>query len=53
MRVSDKDCSPLAIDSCDTAPTPPGFTEIVSDYFPVALHAADSASFALYTAMTK
>ena len=35
MRVSDKDCSPFAIHSCDAAPTPSGFAEIVSDDFPI------------------
>jgi hypothetical protein len=29
-RVSNPDCSPAGIHGCDTAPTPSGFTEIVS-----------------------
>jgi len=52
MRVSNEDRSPVGIHGCDTAPTPTGFAQIVSDYLPV-LHAADSASFVLYPAMTK
>src|SRR5436309_8521636 len=35
MRVSNPDRSPVRIDGCDAAPTPTGFAEIVSDYFPV------------------
>jgi hypothetical protein len=35
MCVSHEDRSPFAIHSCDTAPTPTGFAEIVSDDFPV------------------
>jgi hypothetical protein len=35
MGISNKDCSSLAIDCCDTTPTPSGFTEIVSDDLPV------------------
>jgi hypothetical protein len=37
MRVSNEYRSSFAIHSCNTAPTPPGFSEIVGDYFP-ALH---------------
>ena len=42
MRVSNEDRSPVGITRCDTAPTPTGFAEIVSDYLPV-LHAVDRA----------
>jgi len=35
MRVSNEDRSPARIHGCDTAPTPTGFAEIVSDHFPV------------------
>jgi hypothetical protein len=35
MRVSNPDRSPVGIDSCDAAPTPTGFAEIVSDQLPV------------------
>jgi hypothetical protein len=35
MRVRNKDCSPVGIYHCNTAPTPTGFAEIVSDDFPV------------------
>ena len=35
MSVRDEDCSPIGIQSCNTAPTPTGFAEIVSDDFPV------------------
>jgi hypothetical protein len=31
MRISNEDCSPVAIHSRDAAPTPTGFAEIVSD----------------------
>jgi hypothetical protein len=34
MRISNPDCSPAGIHGCDTAPTPAGFAEIVSDDFP-------------------
>jgi hypothetical protein len=33
--VSNPDCWTLAIHSCDTAPTPTAFLEIVGDYFPI------------------
>jgi hypothetical protein len=39
MRVCNEDCSPARIHGCNTAPTPPGFAEFVSDDFPV-LHTA-------------
>src|SRR5438128_510144 len=39
MCVSNEYRSSFAIHSCDTAPTPSGFAEIVSDHFPVSLHA--------------
>jgi len=39
MRISNPDCSPVRIRDCNAAPTPTGFAEIVSDYFPV-LHLA-------------
>jgi hypothetical protein len=35
MRISNPDCSPFAVQSCDTAPTPTGFAEIIRDNFPV------------------
>jgi len=35
MRISNEDCSTARIHSCDTAPTPTGFAEVVSDDFPV------------------
>src|SRR6266487_4165716 len=38
MCVSHEDRSPFAIHGCDTAPTPTGFAEHVSDDFPL-LHA--------------
>ena len=53
MCVSHEDRSPLAIHSCNTAPTPSGFAELVCNGLPVPLHALDSASFVLYTATTK
>jgi hypothetical protein len=31
MRIGNEDCSPVGIHGCDTAPTPSGFAEIVSD----------------------
>ena len=34
MRVSNPGHLPVRIHSCDTAPTPTGFAEIVSDDFP-------------------
>jgi hypothetical protein len=36
MRVNNPDRSPVAVDGCDTAPTPSGFAEIVSDDSPSA-----------------
>ncbi len=38
MGVNNEDRSPVTIHSCDAAPTPTGFAEIVSDDFPL-LHA--------------
>jgi hypothetical protein len=35
MRIYDLDCSPVTIHGCNTAPTPSGFAEIVSEEFPV------------------
>jgi hypothetical protein len=35
MRVRDKDRSPVGIHRCNAAPTPTGFADVVSDYFPV------------------
>src|SRR4029453_13430708 len=35
MRVPNPDCLPVGINRLNTAPTPTGFAEIVSDYFPV------------------
>jgi hypothetical protein len=35
VGVSNSDRSPVGINGCDTAPTPTGFTEIVSDDLPV------------------
>jgi hypothetical protein len=52
MCVCNPDRSPVGINRCDTAPTPAGFAEIVSDYFPVP-HAMDCPSFSFPTAMTK
>jgi len=40
MRVCNPDRSPAGINRCDAAPTPPGFAEIVSDYFPL-FHGCD------------
>jgi len=34
MCVNNPDCSPARVRSCDTASTPTGFAEIVSDDFP-------------------
>jgi hypothetical protein len=31
MSVGNPDCSPLGINRCNTAPTPTGFAELVSD----------------------
>jgi hypothetical protein len=47
MRVCNKDRSPARVPSCDTAPTPTGFAEIVSDGFPVLHTATDSGPAAL------
>jgi hypothetical protein len=33
--VSNPDCPPLTINGRNAAPTPSGFAEIVSDYFPI------------------
>jgi hypothetical protein len=52
MRVSNPDGSSVRIHGCDTAPTPPGLTEVVRNCLPVP-HGMNSASFALYTAITK
>jgi hypothetical protein len=52
MRVSNPDRSPVGINRRYPAPTPTGFAEIVSDYFPV-LHAMDSGRLFLHTTMTK
>jgi hypothetical protein len=52
VRICNKDCLPVGVDRCDTAPTPTGFAKSVGDDFPIP-HAMDSASFALHTAMTK
>jgi len=35
MSVSNEDCATARIHGCGAAPTPTGFAEIVSDYFPV------------------
>jgi len=35
MRVSNPDGSPFGVHSCDAAPTPTGFAEIVSNYLPL------------------
>jgi len=35
MRVSNPDRSPVGMNRCDTAPTPPGFAEIVCYNLPV------------------
>jgi pSer/pThr/pTyr-binding forkhead associated (FHA) protein len=39
MRVRNEDRSPVGIHGSDAAPTPTGFAEIVSDDFPLLLHA--------------
>jgi hypothetical protein len=52
VRVHGEHRSPLRIHGGYAAPTPTGFAQIVTDDFPV-LHAMDSASFSLHTAMTK
>jgi hypothetical protein len=52
MRVNNPDRSAFAIHSRQTAPTPSGFAEIVSDGFPAPFHAADSAAFALASAIS-
>jgi hypothetical protein len=38
VRISNPYYSPLASHRSNTAPTPSGFAEIVSDYFPIAFH---------------
>ena len=38
MSVGNKYGLPVAIHSCDTAPTPTGFAETVSDGLPVPFH---------------
>jgi hypothetical protein len=38
MRVSNPERSSVGINRYDAAPTPTGFAEIVSDYFPVIRH---------------
>ena len=35
VRIGNEDCSPVRIDSCDTAPRPAGFAEAVCDESPV------------------
>jgi len=35
MCVNNPDRSPVGINRCDAGPTPTGFAEIVSDYFPI------------------
>jgi hypothetical protein len=54
MNVCNPDCSTFAIYRRDTAPTPSGFAQIVSDDFPV-LHAGGwiLRLFVLHTATTK
>ena len=47
VSISNKDGSPARIHSCDAAPTPTGFAEIVSDDLPVLHAAADSGPAAL------
>ena len=53
MRVSNPDCSLARIHDCDAAPASSGLAEIVSDDFPIPLHALNCASFSLHTAMAK
>jgi hypothetical protein len=48
MCVCNKDCLPVGIDRCDTAPTPAGFAEVVCDDFPV-FHATMMRVFQLAT----
>ena len=43
MRICNPDRLPAGINGGDTAPTPTGFAEIVSDYFPV-LHLTSSVA---------
>jgi hypothetical protein len=52
VRVCNPDCPPPTINGRNAALTLSGFAEIVSDDLPV-LHAADSACFALLSAMKK
>jgi hypothetical protein len=40
MRVSNPDRLPVGIDRRDSAPTPSGFNQIVSDDLPIAFHGA-------------
>jgi hypothetical protein len=47
VRVSNKDRSPARIHSCNTAPDPTGFAEVVSDDFPV-LHARRSVRLLIF-----
>jgi hypothetical protein len=44
VGVNNPDRSPFGVDSCDAAPTPTGFAEIVSDDFP-ELHADEFCPF--------
>jgi hypothetical protein len=45
MRVCNPDRFPFAIHSCNTAPTPSGFAEIVTDDFPIFYLASSVAGF--------
>jgi len=38
MRACNEDRSPARVHSCDAAPTPAGFAQMVSDDFPVPFH---------------
>ena len=51
--ISNEDRLSVGINRCDAAPTPTGFAEIVSDYFPAPFHAPDSAVFVLHPATIK
>jgi hypothetical protein len=43
VRINNPDCSPARVHSCNTAPTPTGFAQVIGDDFPV-LHAQGSSN---------
>ena len=47
VRICNKDCSPVGIRCCNTAPTPTSLTEIVSDDLPILHTGMDSGPAAL------